>query len=382
MKELEDAIIYLIQEKRFFAEIISRCKKTYTDQIPTLEVGITNRINLNINPEFFKSLTKRQRSEVLEHECLHLIRGHCNDRAPKHHRIWNIATDCAINQNLPELSKLEGCITLESFKKLVKKDDIKPHMESEYYYQELIEAVNDGRTKAQKIPSPIDSHEGWQKGEEEEGEGASQEMKDAMVKDLMDKSEKSTRRAGGNIPYEIEKYLSRLRSGKVNWKQQLREFFNSVTHADRRSTRTKRSRRYGTLYPGKKKNYKYNIVVAIDESGSVYDSLLETFFSEIDKLSSECADLHIMHCDTQVNSFYKYKKGMEIKRTGCGGTRYNPAFDYLKGMDIDGLIFFGDGDCFEDRINKPKFKVLWALPKHGGNPSNFGKVVRIEEEVA
>lgn len=385
-KELENALVGLLIHKRFFAEVIARCQKVYTDKIPTAGVSVGRDIKLLINTEFFKSLSPLQRIELLEHECLHLIRGHCTSRAVKQHQIWNIATDCSINQTLPELCKFEGGVTLKSFRKLTKSENFKagdsryiePSRESEYYYQKLMEAIDDGRTETKKIPSTLDDHDSWQ-GEGEEGEEVSGELKDALVKDMLNKSEKATKNAGGQIPYEIQKHLNRWKSSTIDWKRQLKEFFNSVTHADKRKSRMKRNRRYGTMFPGKKKEHKYNIVVAVDESGSVYDSLLETFFSEIDKMSMECATLHVLHCDTQVNAFYPYKKGMEIKRTGCGGTAYNPVFDYLKGKDIDGVVFFGDGDCFENEIIKPKFKVLWALPEHGSNPSNFGKVVRVVE---
>ena len=67
----------------------------------------------------------------------------------------------------------------------------------------------------------------------------------------------------------------------------------------------------------------------------------------------------------------------EVTIKGRGGTAYNPALKKFKELEVDGVIYFGDGDC-ADKPEKPSYPVLWALYGNSPNPSDFGKVTRIE----
>jgi predicted metal-dependent peptidase len=64
---------------------------------------------------------------------------------------------------------------------------------------------------------------------------------------------------------------------------------------------------------------------------------------------------------------------------GRGGTAYQPAFDFFNKIEIDGMIYFGDMDCFDtEEIKKPKYPVMWAIVGNQAPPADFGYKTKIE----
>ena len=117
---LNDHTYRLLESEPFFASLSRRINKRMTKAIPTAGVRVTDQgqFEMVYNPDFFLSLTPKQRSGVLKHEFYHLIFGHVTgDRfhkatGGKMTKIWNVATDLAINSHLvgelPELACIPG----------------------------------------------------------------------------------------------------------------------------------------------------------------------------------------------------------------------------------------------------------------------------------
>ena len=110
---LNDHIVSLLRDEPFFASLSRRVNKIASKDIPTAGVRVnkeTAQFEMAYNPEFFEGLTKLQRLDVLKHEFYHLIFEHVTGRKPKeaNPRIWNFATDLAINSHLENLP--DGCL--------------------------------------------------------------------------------------------------------------------------------------------------------------------------------------------------------------------------------------------------------------------------------
>jgi len=94
----------LLQAEPFFAALSRRIDKKASTAVPTAGVRVAENGHFEMvyNPEFFEKLTDQHRTGVLKHEFYHLIFEHVTGRLPEEGmtKMWNFATDLAINSNL------------------------------------------------------------------------------------------------------------------------------------------------------------------------------------------------------------------------------------------------------------------------------------------
>lgn len=128
LKQIEDIVIksksfninyhclQLMHQDPFFCRISQNVRKIATFQLPTAAMAFKNdEFTMFFNPLFMASLDEEEVKGVLTHEFYHLILGHINLRRRDNMRLWNIATDLAINslivkggKKLPEQGLMPG----------------------------------------------------------------------------------------------------------------------------------------------------------------------------------------------------------------------------------------------------------------------------------
>jgi predicted metal-dependent peptidase len=97
---LDRHLIAFLQDAPFFAELSRYIRKTPTMDLPTAGVAFDQQfddITLYWNPEFFASLSDAEVRGVLLHEFYHLVFQHVTARLKRPAKMWNVATDLAIN---------------------------------------------------------------------------------------------------------------------------------------------------------------------------------------------------------------------------------------------------------------------------------------------
>jgi len=97
---LDRHLISFLQDAPFFAELSRYIRKVPTLDLPTAGVAYDQQfddITLYWNPEFFASLSDTEVRGVLIHEFYHLVFQHISTRLKKPAKMWNVATDLAIN---------------------------------------------------------------------------------------------------------------------------------------------------------------------------------------------------------------------------------------------------------------------------------------------
>lgn len=394
-KLVEDAIIRLLHSgkgsyggegKLYYGYLLNNMRRIYTNKVPTAGVNVTDQVNLYINLDFFKTLTDKQRVQVLEHEAMHVTNFHMKRMkacSAEDAYLWNLACDAAINEPLDSLHEMG--VTYDKLKEQIK--DLEPNQPAEYYFK-MMKDFRDknggkggkGDQKLKEAGDTIDSHDQWDKNEDgEPNEGLGQQNEEIAKQIVQKTMKKAVEQAGGRgyVPNHILLQLERLGQSSVNWKQQLRRFFARTDQFVRENTRMKRNRRYGFLFPGKKKKPVSHIAVALDESGSVGNDEFTQFFSELDDIVESGTRVTVIHADTDVNKVYEYEAKMKIERTGCGGTYYMPAIKKAQELNVDGMIYFGDGDIWGEELEKPRFPFLWALVRNSDAPAEWGGVCRV-----
>ena len=384
MRELNEAIVKLISEvnnkrgERFYGYFLSNFKKIPRKDIPTAGVSITDGINLYYNPDFIKSLTVDQRIDLLKHECFHVMNCHplrfkANCIEKKDHKLFNVACDAAINEPLKSLH--EFGVTQAKLNEMVE-GGVEYHQVSEYYYsklkQEQRRREQNGEDSDELGEGNVDDHGTW-----EESTEVSEELAKEIIKNNM---KEAVEKAGGagNCDHNVQQALNELTKSSVNWKQQLRKFIAKTSKYANEPTRFKRNRRHGLKFPGKRKKHLLTIAVGVDTSGSISNEDLIQFFTEIKKIHQQGVTLKIIEADMQVNAVYDYDPKKEIEIHGRGGTLYNPAIEEAEKHEVDGMIYFGDGDVFCEKIKKPKFPMLWAMVGDNKAPVDWGSVCNVK----
>jgi predicted metal-dependent peptidase len=363
----------LLLDEPFFAAISRRIDKRASSAIPTAGVMVnpdTAQFEMLYNPKFFADLTDLNRTDVLKHEFYHILFEHVTGRMPenvnmetaegRHNmKLWNIATDLAINShlsNLPEGGLIPG---EDKFKDLPKGQSAEwylanmPDFEEEDQGQKGDGADQEGEGgqggeqgnnsgNGDGVPDSLDDHSGWAQCSNEVKEMAKERLKETVRKAA---EEASKSNGWGSVSNSVRKDVMKMLETKVDWRKVLRFFVKSSQRADRSSSIKRINRRYAYVHPGRKANRVAKLAVSIDQSGSVSDEMLSLFFAELNKLSS-VAEFVVIPFDTQVDEdlVYTWKKNKHQKpeRVMSGGTDFNAPTDYVNKGGFDGHIVLTD----------------------------------------
>jgi len=344
----------LLMEEPFFAALSRKIEKREDSSIKTAGVRVcpeTAQFEMIYNAEFFDSLSEQHIKGVLKHEFYHLIFEHVTDRKPEgvEHKTWNIAADLAINSHLqgelPELACMPG---VGPFK------DLPLGESAEWYLQHLTDEMvdqcdtGDGDGEPQPGTGQLDDHEGWEAGEGEDAAATNAMAKERLKQNMKEAANEASKSPNGwgSVSGDLKKEIIKRLETKVDWKKVMRYFIKTSQRASKSSTVRRINRRYAYIHPGKKVKRQAKIAIAIDQSGSVSNEMLEQFFGELNKLA-KLAAFTVIPFDTQVDEklVYEWAKGKNhsAKRVLSGGTCFDAPTEYVnKRGDFDGVIILTD----------------------------------------
>jgi len=346
--KIDKYMFKLLQSEPFFAAISRRVEKIATTAIPTAGVRInpqTTNFEFFYNPEFFETLSMKQIRGVLKHEFYHLIFQHLTSRMPggELSKMWNIATDLAINSHLvgelPEGCCIPGQDVFSEFP-LGKT--------SEWYYEKLKQMKDEqsgngqsGDGSGNMFGDTFDDHSGWGESDEVTSSLAKEKMRQ-----LAQEAAKEANASGwGSVPSDVRKEMAKMASQVVDWKKVLRYFIKTSERAERRSSIKRINRRYPYIHAGKKRSNRARIAISVDQSGSVSDAALQKFFAELDNLA-QLAEFTVIPFDTRVveEKVFVWRKGERRpwSRVAFGGTDFNPPTKYVNEKGFDGHIILTD----------------------------------------
>ena len=391
----------LLMEEPFFAAISRRIDKRASYAIPTAGVMInpdTAQFEMLYNPKFFADLTDLERIDILKHEFYHVLFEHVTGRMPADVKLklWNIATDLAINSHLQNLPK-GGLIPGEPdtpFEHL-------PRGESaEWYLANMPEFDNDkgdnqsgpsssesqgqggsggdpsdGDSQSDGIPDTLDDHSGWQECSQEVKDMAKERLKEVVRKAA---EEASASNRWGSVSQATRKKVMKMLETKVDWRKVLRFFVKSSQRANRSSSIKRINRRYAYVHPGRKANRVARVAVSVDQSGSVDDNMLAMFFAELNKLA-QIAEFTVIPFDTQVDEskVFVWKKGQTKlpERVLHGGTCFDAPTDYVNNEGFDGHIVLTD--MCAPKPKSSKCQRMWMTTKEHAGRNYFSTNERV-----
>ena len=386
---LDRHLISFLQDNPFFAELSRHIHKSPTRDISTAAVAFdekADQLTLLWNPEFMAKLSPREVRGVLTHEYYHLVFGHLYGRRRKPAKLWNIATDLAINSIILDssrgvTSRLEGDRALPEFAlvpgvfpkhpggreyteeekasmKLAEVIAKLPTMQSsEWYFEKIQEEMKEEMEKGafsdeyEITIGSMDDHDGWDQVPDE-----IREYVEGKVKAIVEKAAKkadSQANGWGSIPSELVDAIRKSVSNIINWRNVLRQFVGSITRGGRATSIKRINKRYPYIHPGVKRGYEAKLLIAIDQSGSVDNEMLVEFFAELGSLTKKVT-IDVVPFDTEAleKDLYTWRRGQQVpaKRVRGGGTDFNAptkfANDPKNRGRWDGLLIMSDGECF------------------------------------
>lgn len=359
-EKLITARIGLLLKQGWFGNMATRMKLIDVTDDGWLPTAATDGRNFYYNREFVDKLSIKEIEFLFGHEVLHAVFEHCYRRDSRDARLWNIACDYSVNDILIQENVGERVKTVP-----IVYDPKYRGRFAEDIYDELYESAekidvtifdyhldpegDDPESDGAGGGSGNEGEDGDKKGRapslsKEEQEQIRNEIKEAMI---------SAAKAAGNAPAAIKRMIKELTEPKLNWKEMLRQQIQSVIRDDYTFQRPNRKTfGSGICLPGMKNQETIDICIAVDASGSIDETMIRDFFSEIKSILDQYQDYNIkvLTFDTQVYNVQDFTSydGDELINydvTGGGGTEFMCVWNYFKEEDYvpKKLIMFTDG---------------------------------------
>jgi len=350
------ARIALLLKAPFFGNLATRLKiENADDWCPT---AATDGRKLYYNSEFLKKMPAKQLEFLIGHEVLHLVYDHMGRAGERDKRLFNVAADYCVNQDLLDQkigekipvglfdTKYRGWSAEEVYDDLYKNAE---KISIEDLEQMLLDEHLDGD----------DSDDGDGEGEEREGKGSGRpKLTEEEKKQIRDEIKEAVITAAqtvgaGNLPSGVKRLIKDLTEPQLNWRELLQQQIQSTIRADYSWTRpSRRGWHVDAVLPGNDLEKEIDICVAIDASGSMSDDMLKDILSEVKGImqSYNSFNLHLWSFDTEVYGATVFTAEnideiMDWEVQGGGGTMFEANWQYMVDNDIapKKFVMFTDG---------------------------------------
>lgn len=423
-ERMKNLIAKFVLKNNYWGYLFSRIRRVPDETLPSIAGVIPEHdgtISLHYHPELFEKTDDKNFLYVLTHEGMHILNKHIsrllrilsnefnNKRKIVKQNIWNIAADCCCNTqaNLPRTITIAGRPFDLHFPDLY---DLPEKKASEWYYNKMLEQYDKieqakGESQIGGMGDLIGDHSKWGVGAEQlkniSDISALSRKIDSYVSNIISESAKNFNKQRGELPgYIAELIKQALNPPKMPYYQIIKKLIRGsrLSKFKRSPTRINRKRTYVfhidnevnipsiSPFPGRTKDFSFNIVLLIDTSGSMSPEDILEGLSGVKNIieNDKHCKLTVLENDTKLQKEYKVKKIRDIDFSvlGRGGTILEPGLKRAKELNPDVTLVFTDG--YTDNINNisrkllPK-KIIWVIQKNGivKNVNKTGFVVRI-----
>jgi len=394
-EKLITARIALLMKAPFFGTLATRLKLENADS--WCGTAATDGRRFYYNSEFIKKMPQKQVEFLVGHEVLHCVYDHMGRRGERDPRLWNIADDYCVNQDLLDQrigekipvglfdSKFKGWSAEEVYDYLYENaekisiDDLEKMLLDEH----LDGDGDDGETDGEGKDGEGKSKGGRPKLSEEEKKQIRDEIKEAVM------AAAQTCKAG-DLPAGVKRMIKDLTAPQLSWRDLLPQAIQSTVKYDYSWQRASRKGwDMDAVMPGNDYDKDIDVCVSIDASGSMSDEMLRDILGEVKGIMETYTSfrLHLWSFDTDVYNAKVFTPEnldeiMEWEPGGGGGTMFMCNWEYMKENDIvpKYFVMFTDG-YYGDSWGDPDYcDTMFVV--HGGNTEEapFGITTRYEFE--
>ncbi|MGD8671664.1 MAG: VWA-like domain-containing protein [Thiogranum sp.] len=382
--KLSAARTRLILDRPFLGALVLRLPMTATRPERCKTIGTDVRA-LYYNPEYISNLSLEQTQFVLAHEALHCALSHFARRQHRVKHRWDIACDLAINPLLIKdgLKPPPGVLLKSGFEGMMAEeiypyieDDMQDETHDEHFYDQ--ENRSSGSSSGSQ-PLDQDQEQGGGAGaagsegeSQSSGEGPrplSETEQEQLAVQWRQRLAGAAQQAmqAGKLGAAMARLVEHLLQPQLPWRMLLARYMTAVARDDYSYQRP--SRREGDAILPTLKSTQVDVVVVLDTSGSINDTEMREFVSEIDAIKGQMrARLTLHACDAKLceHGPWVFEPWEEFSMPGNvygrGGTRFTPPFEWLQreGRQPDLLVYFTDAEG-EFPKTEPDYPVLWLV---------------------
>jgi len=352
-------------------------------------------VSLKYNDEYFEKAPLDEIEFALANGAMHAVLKHqerINDRVG---RIWQAATDIAVNSMLVKNDfvlppyvyydeRFEGMYAEEIYdvlkEEMVYNDTLD---ETEAPTPDDVQSEEGKETRDSNSDSGKESSQVSPPTEQVSLEEISMEELEALQEELQEHFEQIFQKFSrqGELPKGLEMLVPHYFSHKIHWREMLYRYIAEFTKSTYTFLPPNMKYLYRGIYLPSLSSDLLRIVIAVDTSGSVDESLLATFLGEIESIMQSYGnyEIDLITADAKVQSHRVFFPGEMLDYTvsGGGGTDFRPTFAYIE-REINYptlLLYFTDGmGTFPE--SEPSYDVMWVMPEVKEVP--FGEVLVLE----
>ena len=349
----------------FFGALATKLELIQNDDIESFK---SNGIKLEYNSDFLQKLEPAQMEFVFANGAMHASLAHEMRKGGRSGWLWQLSTDYAINDMLVQnglvrpdeahySNRFSGMYAEEIYAQL-KEDILRDELE---YEADEVDDVQESK-KEQNAPQNDDILT----------EQLFEEFAKAKLEEEMKNSE---------TPIGIARFFKISSDGKIDWRNELRAALDRHHKDDYTLLPPSKKLLYAGVYLPSCISKRFQLVVAIDSSGSVDEKLLNEFLSELNFLMNIISNFQIdlLVCDDKIRMHKTFWGGdiLEAEAKGGGATDFRPVFEFIERelQDVKLLLYFSDLDGIFPS-DAPNYEVKWVSPKVVNIP--FGDIIVLE----
>jgi len=347
------------------------------------------------NPERTAALTHRELGFVLAHEIGHMAyQSHARVQG-RHARLWNCATDFAINRIVAAIDDpSRPGERLYSPPTGVLLDRRFDGMNAEVIYAYLEREAQQRQAARTKAGAPSDADEPEPDVDDAGDHGggvdvhvsaspspADEEALNDRIKQAIDHWRNNGRR--GDIPGGLERRFEPPAPKTPPWITALRAHLDQVVLREALDP-WRPSRKWmaqDVLLPGLGGERVPSLVIALDTSGSMPPDVIQQACAEIKAVTELAEQACVIVADARVRQVIGLddvdrwlRRGRVL---GGGGTSHLPVFDHIRERRLEPTLMLGFTDLYSRFPERaPTFPVVWITPRRHG-PAPFGAVVEV-----
>ncbi len=374
-KKISQAKAKLLVDYPYFGTLSSKLELVVNENIEAFKC---DGKSLEYNDDYLKGLELSEIEFILANGAMHKTLAHESRKNNRSGWLWQMATDMAINDMLVENGmelpygaqyrvRFKGMYAEEIYAEL-KSDMIREEDNLEYEADDSDDVQNDSEQRQNDKP--------------QKPQQTQEELQSEILQEQLAAEEAISLLAGefkkGEAPKTIERFFDLENFGKIDWREELKVAIDRFHKDDYVLIPPNKKFLYLGIYLPSCVSNRFNLVIAVDSSGSVDEQLLNEFLSEINFLMSTVGNYQIdlLVCDDKIHSHHTFYSGDSLECTlqGSGATDFKPVFEFIDKEleDIKLLLYFTDLQGKFPHA-EPVYDVKWISPKEESVP--FGEII-------
>ena len=352
-EKLQKAKAKLMLEHPYFGSI---CGALRFEQDDDIEAFQSNGTTFTYNDDFLASCSVEEVEFCFANAAMHYALQHQNRALNRQGWLWQLASDYAINAMLMKNN-------------LYPPDRINYQSRFDGMYAEEIYAILENEIDDKEYTEEKQKNEKVVQADSEDIEFLEQLLQKAIAQD--------------ELPKDLNRFFPKIIQSKINWRDALYQYVHRHAKEDYRFfPPNKRYIHQGFALPSLQSEL-LKIIVAIDTSGSIDETLLAQFFGEFEAIMQSFSnyEIDLIACDSKIQYYQRFYPGdfLAYQTKGGGGTDFRPVFAFIE-EKIDNptlLLYFTDAQGIYPKT-EPNYDILWVLSNEAEVP--FGEALLIEKK--